>query len=232
MSSFNSGISGKNDGKDVDYTFYLVTDTGMCPREKLADVVERSILGGASVVQLREKNISTRDFLEEAKMLSHVTQKYDVPLIINDRLDIALAVDCGLHVGQDDMPVETARKLLGPDRLIGVSAGTLKEALDAEDGGADYLGVGAVFPTGTKTDAVIVSEEDLREIGKRVRIPFVVIGRINRETIPELIGRGLENISGVAVVSAVMLSPDPEKETAEIRELFTDCRRKAGSGMI
>lgn len=205
--------------KKADYTFYLVTDTGMCPRDKLPDLVEQSVLGGATIVQLREKNISTRDFLEEAKALFAVTQKYDIPLIINDRLDIALAVGCGLHVGQDDMPVETARQIMGEDGIIGVSACTLEEATAAESGGADYIGVGAFFPTGTKTDAALVSFETLSDIRRSVRLPIVAIGGVNQETIPLFAGSGID---GIAVVSAVMRSPDPQKDTRFMKEMF--CR--------
>ena len=205
--------------KKADYTFYLVTDTGMCPREKLSDLVERSILGGATIVQLREKNISTRAFLEEAKTLFTVTQKYDIPLIINDRLDIALAVGCGLHVGQDDMPVEIARKIMGEDSIIGVSASSLAEAAAAESGGADYIGVGAFFPTGTKTDAALVSFETLSAIRQSVRLPIVAIGGINQKTIPLFAGSGID---GIAVVSAVMRSPEPQKDTRFMKEMF--CR--------
>ena len=139
---------------NIDYSTYLVTDTDMCPREKLADVVGEAIRGGVTLVQLREKDISTRDFYNEAVLLKELCSKSGVPLIINDRLDIALAVDAdGIHIGQSDMPVSVVRRILGKEKIIGLSAGSVEEAEEAVRGGADYLGVGAVFHTSTKSDA-------------------------------------------------------------------------------
>ncbi len=192
---------------NIDYSTYLVTDTDMCPREKLADVVGEAIRGGVTLVQLREKDISTRDFYNEAVLLKELCSKSGVPLIINDRLDIALAVDAdGIHIGQSDMPVSVVRRILGKEKIIGLSAGSVEEAEEAVRGGADYLGVGAVFHTSTKSDANDVGIEMLKKVRSAVKIPIVGIGGINADNIEQLYGTGIE---GVAVVSCIMASGDP-----------------------
>ncbi len=179
----------------------------MCPREKLADVVGEAIRGGVTLVQLREKDISTRDFYNEAVLLKELCSKGGVPLIINDRLDIALAVDAdGIHIGQSDMPVSVVRRILGKEKIIGLSAGSVEEAEEAVRGGADYLGVGAVFHTSTKSDANDVGIEMLKKVRSAVKIPIVGIGGINADNIEQLYGTGIE---GVAVVSCIMASGDP-----------------------
>ncbi len=200
----------------IDYSVYLVTDTGMCPRENLLDVCEKAIDGGATLIQLREKDISSRAFFEEAAALKKLCESRNVPLLINDRADIALAADAdGIHIGQSDIPIDAARRILGDDKIIGVSAGTVEEALEAEKSGADYLGVGAVFPTATKDDAENVGIDTLRKVRGAVKIPIVGIGGINTENIEKLNGTGID---GVAVVSCIMAAGDPKAAAAELKE--------------
>jgi len=190
----------------IDYSLYLVTDRKLLGERDLAQSIELAIQGGVSLVQLREKSISTKEFLNLALRVKEITSKYEIPLIINDRLDIALAVDAeGLHVGQDDLPMLKARELLGPDKIIGVSARTLEEALLAEKQGADYLGVGAVFRTSTKSDAKEVSLEQLEYIKKSVSIPVVAIGGINYGNIQQVKATGID---GISVVSAILVQED------------------------
>lgn len=205
--------------KKIDYTLYLVTDRNQPAPGTFEKVVEEAIRGGATLVQLREKLGDTGIFYERARQLKQVTDRYHVPLIIDDRIDIMLAVDAdGVHVGQSDMPVSVARKMIGHDKILGVSAGTLEEAVKAEKDGADYLGVGAMFPTATKTDADITSMETLKVILQTVHIPVVVIGGINQKTIPQF--KGLD-IAGCAVVSAIMASRNPQNSAKELKELIT-----------
>ena len=200
----------------IDYSVYLVTDTGMCPRENLIDVCAKAIDGGATLIQLREKDISSRAFYEEALELKKLCSSRNIPLLINDRLDIALAVGAdGIHIGQSDIPIDAARKLLGFDKIIGVSAGSVEEALEAARNDADYLGVGAVFPTSTKDDAKNVGIEILKNVRSAVNIPIVGIGGINSGNIDKLYGTGID---GVAVVSCIMASIDPKAAAAELRE--------------
>ncbi|MDD3839120.1 MAG: thiamine phosphate synthase [Clostridia bacterium] len=200
----------------VDYKLYLVTDRNLLDNISLEQAVEQAISGGATLVQLREKDISTMEFYHVAIRIKQVTDKYGVPLIINDRLDIALAVDAaGLHVGQSDLPVSIARSLLGQDKILGVSATTLSEALKAQKEGADYIGAGAVFATGTKKDAGYVSKNELKNICRKLDIPVVAIGGINEYNIVELDGSGIQ---GVAVVSAIMGKQDIKKAAQHIKD--------------
>lgn len=209
--------------KSFDTSLYLVTDPHMA-KSGVEDTVERALKGGVTLVQLREKEGDTGELYQKAMRLKAVTDAYRVPLIIDDRIDVMLAVDAaGVHVGQSDMPAAIARKLIGPDKILGVSAGTLEEAVQAEKDGADYLGVGAVFPTQTKKDADPVSAEILKEIIRTVSIPVVAIGGIKKENIPLLKDLGL---AGVAVVSAVMAAEDPEKEAKELRYLVSETEFK------
>jgi thiamine-phosphate pyrophosphorylase len=189
-----------------DYALYLVTDRNLTLGRDLVTCVEQAIAGGVTMVQLREKNLSTRDFYQQAQQLKLITDKYNLPLIINDRLDIALAVDAaGVHLGQADLPAAVARQILGPDKIIGVSTSTLAESLLAQSDGADYLGVGAMFPTATKTDADAVSFAELASICEHVRIPVVAIGGINAANANECWDAG---VTGLAVVSAILAQPD------------------------
>jgi thiamine-phosphate pyrophosphorylase len=204
--------------KKIDYTLYLVTDRNQPAPGTFEKVVEEAIRGGATLVQLREKSGDTGILYRRAQQLKQVTDRYHVPLIIDDRIDIMMAVDAdGVHVGQSDMPASVARKMIGHGKILGVSAGTLEEAVKAEKDGADYLGVGAMFPTATKTDADITSMETLKVILQTVHIPVVVIGGINQKTIPQF--KGLD-IAGCAVVSAIMASRNPQNSAKELKELI------------
>ena len=190
----------------IDYTLYLCTDSGLMSSATVEESVERSVQGGCSVVQLREKEASSLELFRLAERVKRVTDKYGVPLIINDRLDICQAVDAaGVHLGQSDLPCAEARRILGAEKIIGVSAATPEEAAKAQADGADYLGVGAVFPTTTKTNTRKVTPEIIRGIRQAVTIPFVVIGGVNAENITRLYGLGID---GAAVISAVIAQPD------------------------
>ena len=194
------------DKSKVDYTLYLVTDRRLMSCATIEESVERAVAGGASVVQLREKDCSSREFYELAVRVKKITAPKNVPLIINDHIDICLAADAdGVHLGQKDLPCKEARKLLGERKIIGVSAALPEEAAKAQADGADYLGVGAAFPTDTKSDTRAVTPEIISKIRAAVNIPFVVIGGINSENIRSLYGLG---INGAAVVSAVVAKPD------------------------
>lgn len=204
--------------KPLDLSLYLVTDRQLMSTPTLEEAVEAAIRGGVTVVQLREKDCTSREFYETACKIKAITDDADVPLIINDRLDIALAVDAaGVHVGQKDLPAAVARRILGPDKIIGVSAATVPEAIQAAADGADYLGVGAMFPTGTKTNTRPVTVERLKEIRAAVNIPMVAIGGINHSNAATLRGTGID---GLAVVSAILAQPDIEKAARELKQIF------------
>lgn len=201
-----------------DYTLYLVTDRALMSAATLTEAVEQAILGGCTMVQLREKELSSLEFYKQAMEIKQITDQYHVPLIINDRIDIAMVVKAdGVHIGQSDIPAAVARKLIGADMLIGVSAASVTEALQAEKDGADYLGVGAMFPTGTKTDADLVSMEELQKIRQAVKLPIVAIGGINKENASLFHSAGID---GLAIVSAIIAQPDIRKAATEIKELF------------
>lgn len=196
---------------------YAVTDRSWLGSETLESAVEKALIGGATIVQLREKELDTEKFLAEAKVIKELCKKYQVPFIVNDNVDIAIAVDAdGVHVGQKDMEAGKVRELIGRDKILGVSVQTVEQAVLAEKRGADYLGVGAVFHTGSKADADHVSYETLKEICKTVSIPVVAIGGINKDNIMELSGSG---ICGIAVISAIFAQPDIVKATAQLKEL-------------
>lgn len=204
--------------EDIDYSLYLVTDRRNKTTEEFLKIIEESIQGGVTVVQLREKDTPTKEFYQIAIKLKEITQKYKIPLIINDRIDIALAIDCeGVHLGQDDMPAEIARKILGKDKLIGVSAHNIEEAKKAVLDGADYIGSGAVFPTSTKNDASDVPIEKLKDITNSINIPTVAIGGIKSENIKQLENT---NISGISVVSAIMESENPIKASEKLKSIY------------
>ncbi len=203
---------------EVDYTLYVCTDRGLMSSPTVEESVEMAIEGGAGVIQLREKDISGIDFYRTALSVHEITRSRGVPLIINDRVDIALAVGAeGVHVGQSDMPCQVVRRITGKEMIIGVSASTVEEALQAAADGADYLGVGAMNPTGTKRDADDVSIETLLEIRKAVSVPIVIIGGINMNTAPRYKGMGID---GIAVVSAVVSAPDPCRAAEELKALW------------
>ena len=201
-----------------DYTLYLVTDRSLMSTATLIEAVEQAILGGCTMIQLREKNISSLDFYRQSVEVKKITEQYHVPFIINDRIDIAIAVNAdGVHIGQSDIPAAMARDLIGTDMLLGVSAASVKEAVQAANDGADYLGVGAMFPTGTKTDANYVSIEELKKIRHAVNLPIIAIGGINKGNIKQFHDTG---INGLAVVSAIIAQPDIQKAAAEMKSMF------------
>lgn len=205
----------KCDKKDL--LLYAVTDRHWLNGRTLYSQVEDALKGGATFIQLREKELDEEHFLEEAKEIKELCRRYQVPFVINDNVEIALAVDAdGVHVGQSDMEAGDVRAKLGPDKIIGVSALTVEQAVMAEQNGADYLGVGAVFPTGSKADALEVSHDTLKAICKAVKIPVIAIGGISKENILELSGSG---ICGIAVISAIFAKDDIEEATRELRGL-------------
>lgn len=190
---------------------YLVTNRYQDSLESFLEKVETACRSGVTIVQLREKNLTTNQYYQLAKQVKEITDAYQVPLIIDDRLDVCLAVDAaGLHIGDDELPVSVARQVLGPDKILGVTAKTVKRALEAEGGGADYLGTGAIFPTTTKENAPITLISTLKTICQRVAIPVVAIGGLTSENIEQLIGTG---IAGVAVVRDLMQAEDIEAKT-------------------
>lgn len=186
----------------VDYSLYLCTDRELMSSDSIEEGVELAIKGGVTIVQLREKNCLGKEFLRIAHGVKEVTDAYEIPLIINDRIDIAMAVDAdGVHLGQKDIPASVAREMLGKHKIIGVSAYNAELALRAQKDGADYIGVGDVFGTATKADTHRVSYDELVKIRKTVKIPIVAIGGVKPENMPRLAGTGVD---GVAVVSAVL----------------------------
>lgn len=201
-----------------DYSLYLVTDRMRMSTETLSEAVEQAIIGGCTIIQLREKNCSSLTFYNLALETKKVTDKYNIPLIINDRIDIAMAVGAaGVHIGQSDIPAGIVRKVIGKDRLLGVSTVSVKESVKAVKDGADYLGVGALFPTSTKPDAGFVSMEELKRIRQAVNIPIVVIGGIKEENVRLF---GPVGIDGLAVVSAVIGQKDIRGAAAALKSLF------------
>ncbi len=201
-----------------DYSLYLVTDRMRMSTETLSEAVEQAIIGGCTIIQLREKNCSSLTFYNLALETKKVTDKYNIPLIINDRIDIAMAVGAaGVHIGQSDIPAGIVRKVIGKDRLLGVSTVSVKESVKAVKDGADYLGVGALFPTSTKPNAGFVSMEELKRIRQAVNIPIVVIGGIKEENARLF---GPVGIDGLAVVSAVIGQKDIRGAAAALKSLF------------
>jgi len=190
---------------------YLVTNRYQDSLESFLEKLETACRSGVTIVQLREKNLTTNQYYQLAKQVKEITDAYQVPLIIDDRLDVCLAVDAaGLHIGDDELPVSVARQVLGPEKILGVTAKTVTRALEAEEGGADYLGTGAIFPTTTKENAPITLISTLKTICQRVAIPVVAIGGLTSENIDQLIGTG---IAGVAVVRDLMQAEDIEAKT-------------------
>lgn len=200
--------------KNLDMTLYLVTDsTGRTDGEFLA-IVEKACKGGVTLVQLREKERGGREYLRLARLVKAVTDRYQVPLIIDDRVDVAMACGAaGVHVGRSDLPVCEARRLLGPDKIVGATAKTVEQALEAFHGGADYLGTGAIYPTTTKVKTVLTPVSTLNGVCRAVPIPVVAIGGLNAANMHVLES---SPIAGIAVVSAIMKSADPEKAAAEL----------------
>lgn len=210
----------------LDWSLYVVTDAGLSRGRSHLAVIEAAIAGGATIVQYREKMASTRQMIAEAQALRELTRRAGVPLIVNDRLDVALAVDAdGVHVGQDDMPAALARRLIGPDKILGVSAANLSEAMQAVQDGTDYLGVGPIVATPTKPDAAPpIGMDGLREICRRVPIPVVAIGGINATNAADAIAAGAH---GIAVVSAVVAAEDVAAAAQQLRALVAAARANA-----
>lgn len=204
--------------KTLDTTLYLVTDsTGLTEQEFLSRT-EQALQGGVTLLQIREKERSTREYIHLAAQVHELAKRYNVPLLVDDRVDVALAVDAeGVHVGQTDMPVDIARRLLGPDKIVGATAKTVPQALEAWQQGADYLGVGAIYPTTTKVVTVITSTETLADICAAVPISVNAIGGLNKDNLGVLKGTGIQ---GICVVSAIMKAADPKAAAQQLREAF------------
>ncbi|MGG7162236.1 thiamine phosphate synthase [Clostridium ihumii] len=202
----------------IDYSLYLVTDRNILKNRDLKDEVENAIKGGVTLVQLREKECGGKDFLKYAIEVKEITDKYNVPLIINDRVDIALAIDAaGVHVGQNDIPAKVVRELIGKNKVLGISASNLEEAKKAVEDGADYLGIGAIFSTSTKKDAKNVKLNMLKQIRDNIKIPIVAIGGIDKNNAKEVIEC---NIDGIAVVSAILSENDIELAAKNLKSFF------------
>lgn len=201
--------------KKIDTRLYFITDSTGFEETEFLRRVEEALEGGATILQLREKNKSTREYIALAEKVHTLTKKYNIPLIIDDRVDVALAVDAeGVHVGAEDMPVATARKLLGDDKIVGATAKTVPWAKDVYEQGADYLGVGAIYPTTTKVKTVLTLTETLADICKAVPIPVNAIGGLNKNNIDVLAGIP---IAGICVVSAIMKAESPMTATVELK---------------
>ena len=202
--------------KQFDTSLYFITDSTMYGEGEFLRRVEAALQGGVTILQVREKNRSTREYINLAEKVHALTRKYNVPLIIDDRVDVALAVDAeGVHLGSEDMTVADARKILGEDKIIGATAKTVPWALEEDAQGADYLGVGAIYPTTTKVKTVLTSTETLRDICKAVSIPVNAIGGLNRDNIDILAGIP---VAGICAVSAIMKAEDPKRAAEELKE--------------
>ena len=201
--------------KKLDTTLYFITDSTGFEEKEFLRRVEEALAGGATVLQRREKNKSTVEYIELGEKVHSLTKKYNVPLIIDDRIDVALAIGAeGVHLGKEDMPIATARRILGDDFIIGATAKTVPWAIEAYEGGADYLGVGAIYPTTTKVKTVLTSTDTLSEICRAVPIPVNAIGGLNKSNIDALVGIP---IAGICVVSAIMKAENPKAATIELK---------------
>lgn len=207
-----------------DPTLYFITDSTGLSEEEFLYRVERALDGGATLMQLREKERTTREYIHLADKVHSIARRYNVPLIIDDRVDVALATDAeGVHVGQTDMPVSIARKLMGPDRIVGATTKTVPQAVEAYEHGADYLGVGAIYPTTTKVKTVLTSTDTLRDICKAVPIPVNAIGGLNPTNLDVLSGIP---IAGICVVSAIMKADDPKDAASRLLALSRQLQSK------
>ena len=201
--------------RKFDSSLYFITDSTNYSEEEFLCRVEQALQGGVTLLQLREKDKSTREYIDLAAKVHEITKRYNVPLIIDDRVDVAMAIDAeGIHVGASDMPVATARKLMGNNKIVGATAKTVPWAKEAYEQGADYLGVGAIYPTTTKVKTVLTSTDTLREICNAVPIPANAIGGLNKDNIHVLAGIP---IAGICVVSAIMKADDPKKAAMELK---------------
>ena len=209
--------------KKLDTTLYFITDSTGLEREDFLRITEAALSGGATMVQIREKNKTPREYIELAADVHKLTQKYNVPLIIDDRIDVALAIGAeGVHLGQTDMPIDIARSILGNGVIIGATTKTVEQAKEAQAKGADYLGVGAIYPTTTKVQTVLTPVSTLKDICKAVDIPVNAIGGLNKDNVYVLENTG---ISGLCVVSAIMKAQDPKKETQTLLKLAKELKK-------
>ncbi|MBP1572907.1 MAG: thiamine phosphate synthase [Oscillospiraceae bacterium] len=209
--------------KKLDTTMYFITDSTNLSEDEFLFRVEEACKGGVTLIQLREKDKTTREYISLAQKVHTITQRYDIPLIIDDRVDVALAIDAeGVHVGQSDMPVKLARQLMGEDKIVGATAKTVPQALEAYEQGADYLGVGAIYPTTTKVKTVLTSVDTLKEIVKAVPIKVNAIGGLNKDNIGVLRNSGID---GICVVSAIMKADAPCIAAKELREAFDELQQ-------
>ena len=208
----------------IDYSLYLVTDRGLAKGRSTLEIVRAAVEGGVTCVQLREKGCSTREFIEQALAVKNFLKDRGVPLIINDRVDVALAVSAdGVHLGQTDMPLKAAQKIVGDSMIIGISAESVEDAVEAERGGADYLGVSPIYATPTKTDtAPPLGLEGLRRIREAVSLPLVGIGGLNQYNASEVIKNGGD---GVAVVSAIVAAGDPAGAARHLKQIIDEARK-------
>lgn len=206
--------------KHIDTSLYFITDSTFCTENEFLIRVELALKGGATIIQLREKTNSARDYMKLAEKVHAIARKYHVPLIIDDRLDVAMAVGAeGVHLGQSDLPVDIARRIAGEDMIIGATTKTVEQALEAYHMGADYLGVGAIYPTTTKVKTVLTSVDTLKEICRAVPIPVNAIGGLNKKNIDVLRNTG---ISGICAVSAIMKADDPMVAATELKQAAKD----------
>ena len=210
--------------QNIDYSLYLVTDRGLARGRSTLEIVKTAVQGGVTCVQLREKDCSTLDFIEQAFAIKDFLKARGVPLIINDRVDAALAIEAdGVHLGQTDMPLGIAKKILGDSMIIGISAESIEDAIEAEKGGADYLGVSPIYATPTKTDtAPPLGLQGLRAIRAAVRLPLVGIGGLKRENAAAVIENGG---NGVAVVSAIVAADDPAAAAGDLKQVIDEARK-------
>lgn len=202
--------------KHLDTSLYFITDSTGLSEEEFLRRTEEALRGGVTLLQLREKNRTTREYMSLAEQVHGLTRRYGVPLLIDDRLDVAMAVDAeGVHLGQSDLPIHVARRILGADKIVGATAKTVPQAREAYEQGADYLGVGAIYPTTTKVKTVLTSTDTLRDICAAVPIPVNAIGGLNKTNIDVLCG---VPIAGICVVSAIMKADDPRQAAIDLRE--------------
>jgi len=202
--------------KHLDTSLYFITDSTGLSEEEFLRRTEEALQGGVTLLQLREKNRTTREYLSLAEKVHELTRRYGVPLLIDDRLDVAMAMDAeGVHLGQSDLPIHIARRILGPDKIVGATAKTVPQATEAYEQGADYLGVGAIYPTTTKVKTVLTSTDTLRDICKAVPIPVNAIGGLNKTNTDVLCGIP---IAGICVVSAIMKADDPRQAAVDLRD--------------
>jgi len=203
--------------KQFDTSLYFITDSTGMEENVFLYKVEQALSGGVTIMQIREKDKSTREYMHLAEKVHEIAVKYNVPLIVDDRIDVALAVGAeGVHLGQSDMPVNTARKIVGDGMIIGATTKTVVQALEAVKNGADYLGVGAIYPTTTKVKTVLTSVDTLKDICRAVNVPVNAIGGLNKDNCHVLENTG---ISGICVVSAIMKSPEPKQSASELRAI-------------